>query len=230
MEKRYDCLFDLIFAGLGHQMLVREIRSAVRRAARTVPTFRDSKNGCIRITIVPLSPLADMWLGGGLSEYSEDPEGLGEVEDICEREYIFKIHPTGSHTIQWKDPKDGHVEPVNCYGYSALKTAWAAKVRQWQNVNRPIEPCPASGYYVEENGWSMHEGAVCAEVKYKDEDFIRLYVCTSGAKSEEDLNCSLVGMIAAQKFFERASEVFSARAARSRFFTMSPDFVSMQET
>ena len=53
--------------------------------------------------------------------------------DICEREFIFKIDPRGSHTIQYVC-EDGHTEPVNCYGYSALKTAWASWKRKFDDA------------------------------------------------------------------------------------------------
>lgn len=189
-----------VLSEMNYQAMIWRIVGAVRRAAKTIPVFRESHNGCIRITIVPLSRTADAWLGGLNSYY---PSHLGtEVVDTCEREFVFKIDPRGSHTIQWTDPEDGHTEPVNCYGYSALKTAWASKVRAWQNPNRLIEPGPASGYYTEENGWAMHNGAVYATVSLQGEEFMRLYVCTSGAKSSEDLECSLAGMLEAQEYFE----------------------------
>lgn len=199
MEKNYNCLFEVHY-----QSLIQRIKIELRRAARAIPVFRDSKNGCIRITIVPLSTLADSWLGGGLSDFGEFPEV--NIHDVCEQEFVYPIFPGGSHTIQWQDPKDGHIEPVNCYGYSALKTAWASKVRGWQNTDRPLEPGPASGYYVEENGWSTHEGSVWATVTLDGVEFLRLYVCTSGAKAEEDQQCSLTGMRAAQEFFRGAEK------------------------
>lgn len=162
-----------------YQELASTIVKAVRERAATIPAFRDSHNGCIRITMVPLCKDADVWLGG-MSNYQTWLNG--EEQDVCEREFVYKIDPRGSHTIQYVC-EDGHTEPINCYSYSALKTAWASKVRQWQNINRPIEPGPASGYYIEENGWSMHDGSVYTTVTLGGEDFCRLYVCTSGAKS-----------------------------------------------
>lgn len=185
-----------------YQELASTIVKAVRERAATIPAFRDSHNGCIRITMVPLCKDADVWLGG-MSNYQTWLNG--EEQDVCEREFVYKIDPRGSHTIQYVC-EDGHTEPINCYSYSALKTAWASKVRQWQNINRPIEPGPASGYYIEENGWSMHDGSVYTTVTLGGEDFCRLYVCTSGAKSDEDEQCSLAGIQEAQEYFERYFE------------------------
>lgn len=198
-----------------YQELVSNIVIAVRRRAATIPAFRDSHNGCIRITMVPLCRDADEWLGGmsGFRTWLN-----GEEQDVCEREFIYKIDPRGSHTIQYVC-EDGHVEPVNCYGYSALKTAWTSKMRQWQNCNRPIEPGPASGYYIEENGWSMHDGSVYATISIAEVDFIRLYVCTSGAKSDEDEQCSLCGMLAAQEYFR----------ANLNSSKITPDFKSVYD-
>ena len=77
---------------------------------------------------MPLSQLAEAWLGGGLSDFGEFPDT--NVHDVCEREYIYKLNPEGSHTIQFIC-EDGHTEPVNCYGYSALKVAYASWKRQF---------------------------------------------------------------------------------------------------
>lgn len=193
--------------GKTYQVFLWRIVGAVRRKAETIPTFRDSHNGCIRITIVPLCREAEVWLGDGLSDYA-DGQSDADVIDFCEREFVFKIDPRGSHTIQWTDPEDGHVEPVNCYGYSALKTAWASLRRNFEKpgyegglskVLAEFSYREHPEFFATENGWSTHDGAVCATVTCDDKDFIRLYVCTSGAKSSEDKECSLAGMLAAQE-------------------------------
>jgi len=193
--------------GMTYQVLLWRIVGAVRRKAKTIPVFRDSHNGCIRITIVPLCREAEVWLGDGLSDYA-DGQSEADVVDFCEREFVFKIDPRGSHTIQWTDPEDGHVEPVNCYGYSALKTAWAAWMHSFDGTVHKeglgedfasYQLRQHTQYFNEENGWSKHDGSVCATVSFDGEDFIRLYVCTSGAKSSEDKECSLVGMLEAQE-------------------------------
>lgn len=197
MEKKSNLL------DLKYQDLLWRIVGAVRREARTIPVFRNSHNGCIRITIIPLTQDADTWLGGELSSFQLfDHEHMGrEIMDVCEREFIFKIDPSGSHTIQYVC-EDGHTEPVNCYGYSALKTAWAS----WKRKMRKSSSEPYMGYFTEDNGWSMHDGSVYTTVTLGGEDFCRLYVCTSGAKSSEDKQCSLAGILEAQEYFERYFE------------------------
>ena len=209
MEKKSNLL------DLKYQDLLWRIVGAVRRQARTIPAFRDSHNGCIRITIIPLTQDADTWLGGELSSFQRfDHEHMGrEIMDVCEREFIFKIDPRGSHAIQYVC-EDGHTEPVNCYGYSALKTAWASWKRKLDDaVHRGIGETFSdfqfrqhTQFFSEDNGWSMHDGSVCTTVTLDGEDFCRLYVCTSGAKSDEDKQCSLAGILEAQEYFERYFE------------------------
>lgn len=203
MEKKSN-LLDLMY-----QELLWMIVGAVRNQARTIPAFRDSHNGCIRITIIPLSRDADEWLGGGLDDY----RGFrlsGKVLDACAREFVFKIHPKGSYTIQYVCEEDGHTEPVNCYGYSALKTAWAFWKKKFDETVRKKgtgEPLSDSQFrqqtqfFTEDNGWSMHDGAVYTTVTLDEKDFCCLYVCTSGAKASEDKECSLAGILAAQRCF-----------------------------
>lgn len=158
--------------GFTYQELVSNIVIAVRRRAATIPAFRDSHNGCIRITMVPLCRDADEWLGGmsGFRTWLN-----GEEKDVCEREFIYKIDPRGSHTIQYVC-EDGHVEP-------------------------------------------MYDGSVYATISIAEVDFIRLYVCTSGAKSDEDEQCSLCGMLAAQEYFR----------ANLNSSKITPDFKSVYD-
>lgn len=194
-----------------YQNVVWRIVGAVRRKAQDIPVFRDSHNGCIRITIVPLSRDADEWLGGGLYDdsclYDYECHAGAEI-DCCEREFVFKIDPRGSHTIQYVC-EDGHTEPVNCYGYSALKTAWASWKRKFDEAVRKglgetfsdFQYRQHTQFFSEDNGWSMHDGSVYTTITLDGEDFVRLYVCTSGAKSSEDKECSLAGILEAQECF-----------------------------
>lgn len=209
MEKKSNLL------ELKYQDLLWRIVRAVRRQARTIPAFRDSHNGCIRITIIPLTQDADTWLGGELSSFQRfDHEHMGrEIMDVCEREFIFKIDPRGSHTIQYVC-EDGHTEPVNCYGYSAMKTAYTSWKRKFDDAVRnglgetfsDFQFRQHTQFFTEDNGWSMHDGSVCTTVTLGGENFCRLYVCTSGAKSSEDEECSLAGILEAQEYFERHFE------------------------
>lgn len=150
--------------------------------------------------------------GGGTSSFGEFPEV--NIADVCEREFVYKIDPRGSYTIQYVC-EDGHTEPVNCYAYSALKTAWASLKRSWMeaklkrkgfaNIARDYAKKHPQ-FFTEENGWSMHDGSVYTTVTLDGEDFCHLYVCTSGAKSSEDKECSLAGILEAQEYFERHFE------------------------
>lgn len=203
-----------------YQELASTIVKAVRGRAATIPAFRDSHNGCIRITMVPLCKDADVWLGG-MSNYQTWLNG--EEQDVCEREFVYKIDPRGSHTIQYVC-EDGHTEPVNCYGYSALKTAWASWKRKFDDAVRKglgetfsdFQFRQHTQFFTEENGWSMQSGSVYATISVAEVDFIRLYVCTSGAKSDEDEQCSLYGMLAAQEYCK----------ANLKSLNFTPDFKS----
>lgn len=157
---------------------------------------------------MPLCRDADEWLGG-ISQFEPALFGDG-VSDICVREFVFKIDPRGSYTIQYTC-EDGHTEPVNCYGYSALKTAWAswkwkfdAEVRKKDlgETFADFQYRQHTQFFTEDNGWSMHDGSVCAMVWMAGAEFLQLHVCTSGAKSSEDKECSLAGISEAQKWFE----------------------------
>lgn len=190
---------------LSCQGLIRRIVRAVRKTARTIPVFRDSHDGCVRITIVPLSQEADVWLGGGMSDFGESPEV--DTADICGQEFTYKIDPRGSYTIQYVCD-DGHIEPVNCYGYSALKTGFALWKWQFERAERKGELGDTFAdfsyhqhvqFCIEENGWSTQAGAVYTTITRGGEDFACLCICTSGAESSGDEACSLAGMLEAQK-------------------------------
>lgn len=76
--------------GISCQKFVRQVVDEVRRVADTYAEMKRNKNGCIRITMVPLSGLADEWLGGSEEDFNP--------QDVCEREFVFKINPEGKHT------------------------------------------------------------------------------------------------------------------------------------
>ncbi len=231
MEKDYNCLFNLKY-----QHLIGGIVNGVRWAAHAIPELRDSKNGCIRITVVPLSALADAWLGGGLSEFGEFPEV--NTHDVCERDFSYAIFPGGSHTIQYVC-EDGHTEPVNCYGYSALKVAyasWKRKFDEWVEENDIPENLAdhefhkQTQYFVAENGYSSDEGVVYTTIYLDGAKFIRLYVTVSGAQSgSDDKVCAMAGMLAVQDYFLKAPESVYLPDDAELEFVLKPDFVSVQE-
>lgn len=206
MGKNYDCLFNLKY-----QNLIWRIVTATRQASSTIPEIRDSKNGCVRVTLVPLSQLADDWLGGGLSNFGQHPED--GIRDVCEREFVYKLHPEGSHTVRYVC-QDGHTEPVNCYSFSALKVAHASWKRQFdawvEEHEMPDDLVSAeylrqTEYMTAENGYSFEDGTVCLTIRLDGEDFLRLYVTVSGAQeSINDERCAFAGTSEAQEYFSEA--------------------------
>lgn len=231
MEKNYNCLFNLKY-----QHLIWAIVHETRRAARVIPELRDNKNGCIRITMVPLSSLAEAWLGGGLSETDEHCDT--HLPDACEREFVYKIHPEGSHTVQYVC-EDGHTEPVNCYGYSALKVAyasWRRRFDRWVEKNEIPEDLAdhefrkQTQHFVAENGYSLDKGVVYTTISLDDVGFIRLYVTVSGAQEGvDDERCALVGLLAAQNYFLKVPNSVYLPEDAGLNFALTPDFLSQEE-
>ncbi len=242
MEKRYEALLQIKY-----QEMLQRIVNATRSRAQTVPKFRDSGNGCIRITIAPLSDLAESWLGGGLSDFSEGFSGL-KFNDVCEREWVFPIRPGGSHTILWTDPNDGHTEHINCYAFSAMKIAFMSWWRRRAQANdlkkfRKLVRKLAEGdiphdlkHFTAENGWAANLGVTCTTVKLDHKDFIRLYVCVSGADEEDDEACALAGMMTVEEFFStevcRLTDAGCFKVGEDYLpfsFSVSPDFINLEE-
>lgn len=185
MEKKTVSLTSVLM-DLYLGAILRDALRETRRVAQEVEVFRTSRNGCVRFTVTPLTEEADIWLGPGHADGVADVFDLG---DICKREFVYPIFPRGSHTIEWKGD-DGHIEPVNCYGYSALKTAFRSKFDRSENSPTPENP----GFYVEDNGWSAEHGSVRSQVCYAGKPVMWFYVCVSGATAEEDEHCALAGL------------------------------------
>ena len=77
------------------------------------------------------------------------------------------------------------VIPILRSGSSASKIAHCS-LAQDQGVGL-ISGLKLEGDYLEEaNGYAAHLGAICVEV----EGYCDVYVCVSGAKQEEDLECA----------------------------------------
>lgn len=182
------------------------IVDSTRTEALSIPTFLSSGNGCIRITMVPLCPRADEWLGGG-SKYDTD----GNIIDICEYERVYKVSPEGSHTIDYRC-STGDIEPVNCYGYSALKTAYLSRLRKLGLKRFEDEEAQKHTYFCEENGWSTEAGACVVTISCanpdvgEQQDLLRIYICVSGAKSREDYRCATYGVECLKGFLARRSK------------------------
>lgn len=183
--------------------LVTQIRDAVRKKAQEVPVFKKTGNGAIRILAYPLCKEADEWLGG-LSDFS-DPEN----PDIVDYEHTFAISAGGSRVIT--GVYDGVEQTVDCYAFSALKVAHCSRAQDLGaglvsglDLNNP--------YLTEDNGYGPYKGALCVEVWKRNQTFeatevalheryFGIYVCVSGADSEDDLKCAKVGVEAICEFF-----------------------------
>ncbi len=225
MEKNYDSLFNLKYQDLVHYIVNR-----TRQAAFAVPELRDCKNGCIRITMVPLSTLAEAWLGDGLSDFGTFP--VSGVKDVCEREFIYKINPEGSHTIQFVC-KDGSKVSVNCYGYSALKVAYASWKRnfdEWAVKNNIPEALEATElreklqYMIPDNGYAIDGGVIFTTIKLDGVDFMRVYVTVSGAQSgNDDQHCSIAGVLGLKEYCISASNYVTLPENTTHNFQLEPD-------
>lgn len=228
MEKNYDNLFNLKYQDLVHYIVNR-----ARQAACAIPEIRDGKNGCIRITMVPLSTLAESWLGDGLSDFGKFPDA--NAKDVCEREFVYKLNPAGSHTMQYVC-EDGDTVPVNCYGYSALKVAyvsWKRKFDEWVTKNNIPETLEANElrkklkYFVADNGYTVDGGAVLVTIKLDDTDFMRLYVTVSGAQSGfDDEHCAIAGILGVKEYFISVS---SCQENLALNFQLEPDITYIKD-
>lgn len=191
-NSRDDIVFSSI-RGINLETLCEATRDAIREEAENIPGF---DNGCIRLTMVPLSELAHDWLTNGQGQKYD-------ANDIVEFERIYKINPSGTHTIMCHDDEDDHTKPVNCYAYSALKTAF----RSYMYNHNQQRPAPEdAGFFVEGNGWSVHRGSVLCDVydPIRSGPVMRVYVCVSGAKAEEDEQCAIKGAKIVQAAFVAA--------------------------
>ncbi len=195
----------------GFTNLAQTIRDTVRTKANDIPAFRRSGNGAVRILIYPLCAEADEGLGG-LSDFS------GSVPDIADYEFVFAISPGGSRVIDVVE--HGREATVDCYGYSALKIADCSLA---QDLGVGL----ASGLdfdradRTEEYGYAAHRGALCVVVKkaryetvngepsVEYDDFCGIYVCVSGAKSDEDYACALEAIPVIKDFFLEADGMWA---------------------
>jgi len=165
--------------------VINSIVDCGRTVKDNIPVFKDTGNGCILIVARPLCREADGWLGN-LSRYDDN----GDAIDVNEYVFARTIAPGGSHTIQWKNPDDGHIEPVNCFAYAMMKVAYLARLAKLGITSDQDEEANRSGYFCEENGYSRHKGAVCTTVYFDGKPLMRLYICFSGAHESEDLECA----------------------------------------
>ena len=63
----------------------------------------------------------------------------------------------------------------------------------------------------DDNGYGAHRGALCVEVGVRDicgrlSEFCGIYVCVSGADSEDDLECAFTAVPKIEEFFRNKAE------------------------
>ncbi len=187
-----------------YKELVLRIVNSIREKAQSVPVFKESGNGAIRICAYPLCKEADDWFGG-FGHFPDDnsSEGQRTPVDIPDYEHTFAIAPGGSRVI--KGTWDGVEQTVDCYAYSALKIAHCSRA---QDLGLGL----ISGLdlqdpnLLEENGYASHKGAIAFEISVCHhpeslKDFCGIYVCVSGAKSDEDLMCAAAAIDIVKEFF-----------------------------
>lgn len=174
-----------------YQKYYRVGLEAAREQAKNYSKFRFG-NGAIVVGFVPLCPEVDKWLGG-LSAFDK----TGKIVDCHEYYHVATIKPGGSHTIEWEDPEDGHVEPVNCMAFAHMKLAYASNLLK-KGLRKGSEEYVRGPFMVNENGYADNDGPVVATLykhTYNEEDAIlRIWFVTSGADSEDDLECSTQGV------------------------------------
>ena len=176
-------------------LMLNRIRDVTRTKTQTIPCFKNKGQGCIKVVMRPLVWETDVWLGHGLScAYGQD-----SVLDTVDREWTFTVQPRGSHDMSWESPDDGHIELVNCSGYASLKIAY----RDFMD-RHDMSQARDLTQFCEENGWSMHRGAVLSTIGFKDKPILKVFVCVSGAKSDEDEQCALEGLSIANAMFTNA--------------------------
>lgn len=195
----------------GFTDLAKTIRNTVRTKAKEISVFRETGNGAIRILGYPLCAEADEWLGG-LSDFS------GPALDIADYEFVFAISPGGSRVINVVE--NGHKATVDCYGYSALKIA-DCSLAQDLGVGLVSGLDFLRADRTEEYGYAAHRGALCVVVKrvkcstvngepsVEYDDYCGIYVCVSGAKSDEDYACALEAIQIIKDFFLEADGMWA---------------------
>ena len=187
-----------------YRELVLKIVKAVREKAQEVPVFKESGNGAIRICAYPLCKEADDWFGGyGHFPEENSSEAQRTPTDIPDYEHTFAITPGGSRVI--KGTWDGVEQTVDCYAYSALKIAPCSHAQDlgFGQISGLDLKDPN---LVEENGYACHKGAIVFEITVCHhpgplKDFCGIYVCVSGASSEEDLMCAVTAIEVIKEFF-----------------------------
>lgn len=176
-----------------NERLVDAIVYHCQERARSIPKFRDEKNGAVRVLLNPLTHLAAGWLGYDPFRY--------DSRDHREREEVAKIGSWGSHTAVFPT-ENGGTCLVNCYAYTSLKIAALSLYRKKHEDADYMKWLCDMRMLIEENGYAVCKGAKCISVKLCGKDFMRIFVAVSGASGEEDHECATAGANEAKAFFD----------------------------
>lgn len=194
--------------------LLLRIRDAVRQEATKIDGF---KNGAIRMTLQPIAEEADLWIDGiGDFEQFFNPitrtnEGYN---DIPRYETCIPITPGGSFVIRWKDEETGEEMDVDTYAFSALKIAYLSRVVE-KGKGMASSTMLDEPNLTEDNGFGKYPGALCVKVNrecaipvsvrnrsyVENIPYLYVFVCVSGAKSEEDEQCAKASIDVIKEFF-----------------------------
>lgn len=174
-----------------YQKYYRVGLEAAREQAKNYRKFKFG-NGAIVVGFVPLCREIDEWLGG-LSTFDD----TDKIVDCHEYYHVATIKPGGSHTIDWKDPEDEHVESVSCLAFAHMKLAYMSNLFK-KGLKKDSEEYVKEPFLVNENGYADNDGPVVATLyrnTYAEENAIlRIWFVTSGADSKDDLTCSAEGI------------------------------------
>lgn len=173
-----------LFLNYPYNAMVRQALYGGQEVARRVPKFAETGNGAIVMMCVPLSWEADGWFGN-LSEFDNNRQ----FTNVHKYVHVATVSPQGSQIIQWEDPNDHHTEPVNCYAYAMAKIAYLEHLVEKNIPNQYFDE--EAEQFMEENGFSRHQGGVCSTYYFNDEPLMRIYDAFSGASEDEDLRCAI---------------------------------------
>jgi hypothetical protein len=210
-----------------HRTLVANLRDELRKEVLKIPVFKESGRGAIRIMFYPESEDADYWLDG-LGKYKRGSNGEPSEKgnDIVDYEWCFPAVEGGSRVIEFD--YEGQHQYCDCYAYSALKIAHCCKAQTLGvglSSGLDLEPDPDKPIYTENNGYAAHKGAIAIEVTQAKMNsfgypmfyqFMLIYICVSGATSEEDEQVALSAIPVIEAFFKEENGDFKIKTVEPK--------------
>lgn len=188
--------------------LVNQIKDAVRKEAKRIPSFGGV--GAIRITAYPLCDRAYAWLNGNPQEHYPSLKDT-KFDDYAVCEHVFPIVKCGSLIRDFGNA----VDPmrVSFYAYSAMKGAYCVFMHEKTGSRvAPQRSWEPNDDITEKNGFGPARGAtfinlmkeplgniMCGDFEecYK---FFDLCISVCGASPEEDERCALARLKVLEDF------------------------------